>query len=151
MDYLQMTASCGLDCFNCPAFLARENQEAMETIEEFSKEYGIPVEKMLCNGCRNHKGQPPAAKYLFDEDYRCSVYECCNNKNIKFCNECRDFPCDNLHPYADNANKVPHNTKVFNLCLINKMGLECWAKEKARNVKETYFTKPFTLNPSSED
>jgi len=34
---------------------------------------------------------------------------------------------------------VPHNTKVFNLALIRKMGLEKWAQEKARSVKRTYF------------
>ena len=28
---------------------------------------------------------------------------------------------------------------MFNLCLIQKMGLEEWAKEKARQVKNTYF------------
>jgi hypothetical protein len=27
MDYYQMTAPCGLDCFNCTFFLAHENQE----------------------------------------------------------------------------------------------------------------------------
>lgn len=37
------------------------------------------------------------------------------------------------------ASEVPHNTKVFNLALIRKMGLEKWAQEKAKLVKETYF------------
>lgn len=31
MDYFQMTAPCGLDCFNCHFFLAREDQKAIET------------------------------------------------------------------------------------------------------------------------
>ena len=31
MDYYQMTAPCGLDCFNCTFFLAHEDQEAMNT------------------------------------------------------------------------------------------------------------------------
>ncbi len=35
--------------------------------------------------------------------------------------------------------------KVFNLCLINKMGLENWAKSKAAKVRDTYFTQPWTL------
>jgi len=35
---------------------------------------------------------------------------------------------------------------VFNLCLINKMGLENWAASKASMVRETYFTKPWTLS-----
>jgi RNA polymerase sigma factor (sigma-70 family) len=40
---------------------------------------------------------------------------------------------------------LPHNIKVFNLCLINKMGLEEWAKTKASEVRKIYFTKPWTL------
>jgi len=40
---------------------------------------------------------------------------------------------------------VPHNTKVFNLCLIKKMGLEAWAETKAKNVKHTYFKGQFKL------
>ena len=56
-----------------------------------------------------------------------------------------EFPCDNLHPYADKATDLPHNIKVFNLCLIKKMGLEQWAKTKASEVRKIYFTKPWTL------
>jgi hypothetical protein len=50
-----------------------------------------------------------------------------------------------MHPYADKAGALPHNIKVFNLCLIKKMGLEKWAKTKASEVRKIYFTKPWTL------
>jgi hypothetical protein len=40
------------------------------------------------------------------------------------------------HPYADQATARPHNTKLFNLCLIKKIGLDQWAKDKALNVKK---------------
>ena len=38
MDYKQMTAPCGLDCFNCPLYLAIENNELRTAI---SKNLGI--------------------------------------------------------------------------------------------------------------
>ena len=69
----------------------------------------------------------------------CDVYKCTNQKGIRFCYECPDFPCDYLHPYADQASVRPHNTEVFNLCLIKKMGLEQWAKDKAMSVKRNNF------------
>jgi hypothetical protein len=69
----------------------------------------------------------------------CNVYRCISKKGIDFCFECPDFPCDHLHPYADKASQRPHNTKVFNLCLMKKMGVETWAKTKAKNVRDTYF------------
>jgi hypothetical protein len=132
MDYLQMTAPCGLDCFNCPLYAANDNHLLKIAI---AKKLNIPTAKVVCQGCRNEKGNPPCHKMKT----ACKVYRCIEQKGYDFCFECEDFPCDHLHPYADQATEVPHNTKMFNLCLIKKMGLEPWAKEKAKSVKDTYF------------
>jgi hypothetical protein len=146
MDYFLMTAPCGLDCFNCHFFLANEDQEAREKVEALSKQLSIPVEIMLCRGCRNHRGKIPLQQHIFGKSHRCAAYECSQKKHgVDFCGECEEFPCDYLHPYADKADILPHNTKVFNLCLINRLGLDKWAETKAAKVRETYFTKPWTL------
>jgi len=145
MDYDQMTAPCGLDCFNCHFYLARKDKEAMNTVKKLSDEFNIPFEIMHCNGCRNHNGQIPLQKHVFGEAHRCTAYECSQGKGFRYCGDCDEFPCDNLHPYADMAGDLPHNIKVFNLCLIKKMGLEEWAKTKASEVRKIYFTKPWTL------
>lgn len=146
MDYVQMTAPCGLDCFNCTFYLAREDQEAMKEVEGWSKQFNIPVETMLCKGCRKHNGQIPLQKHIFGETHECAAYECCQERGHRLCGDCREFPCDHLHPYADKAGTLPHNIKVFNLCLINKMGLEKWAGIKASAVRKTYFTSPWKLD-----
>jgi hypothetical protein len=145
MDFFQMTAPCGLDCFNCDLFLAHENAEAMARVKTMSETNKIPVEKLLCNGCRSQNGRIPVIQAFMGEEHRCAAYECSQGKGLKFCGDCDDFPCDNLHPYADRAGQVPHNYKVFNSCLIKKMGLEKWAESKAAEVRKTYFTKPWTL------
>lgn len=145
IDYKQMTAPCGLDCFNCHFFLAHEDQEAMTMVEKLSQEYKIPVEIMLCQGCRSHNGQIPLQKHVFGEAHRCAAYECSRDMGMEFCGDCDQFPCDNLHPYADKAGDLPHNIKVFNLCLINKMGLEKWGESKAAEVRKVYFNKPWSL------
>jgi hypothetical protein len=146
MNFLQMTAPCGLDCFNCTFYIANEDTKAMKQVKQWSKELNIPVEIMTCRGCRNHNGQIPLQKHLFGEDHRCAAYECSKREEVQFCGQCESFPCDHLHPYADKASTIPHNTKVFNLCLINKMGVEEWAKSKAADVRETYFAKKWTLS-----
>lgn len=146
MDYFQMTAPCGLDCFNCDFFLARGDPAAMRRVEDLSKEHGIPVATMLCDGCRNHDGRIPLQQHVFGEAHRCAAYECAKGQGIEFCGECEQFPCDHLHPYADMAGELPHNIKVFNLCLIRRMGLDAWAESKAAGVRETYFTKPWKLD-----
>lgn len=138
MDYRNMTAPCGLDCFNCPMFLAKTNTELRKKIAQGMH---LPMEKAVCNGCRNEKGTIGFLGMVEP----CSAYKCTQKRGIDFCFECPDFPCDHLHPYADKASLVPHNTKVFNLCLIKKMGLDRWAKEKAKIVKDTYFKGKFKL------
>jgi hypothetical protein len=95
-------------------YLANEDPELRAASAEA---LGLPYEEAKCGGCRNASG----------------------TKGIDFCYQCQDFPCDHLHPYADQASVRQHNTKLFNLCLIKKMGLEEWARVKAKSVKETYF------------
>ena len=119
-------------------YLAKGNNEPRTII---SKKQGISIEQAACDGCRNEGG---TIAFLGMTE-PCNVYRCIEKKGIKFCSECTDFPCDHLHPYADKASLVPHNTKVFNLCLIKKMGLESWAKDKAKSVKETYFKEAWKL------
>jgi hypothetical protein len=139
MDFKQMTAPCGLDCFNCVGYLANENPEMIGLIAATLAITLEEAKKAVCKGCRNQKGNIPLAPM------KCNVYPCVEKKNISFCYECPDFPCDYLHPYADQAAKVPHNTKVFNLCLIRKLGLEVWANDKAKSVKEKYFKSNWNL------
>ena len=116
MEYKYMTAPCGLDCFNCPMYLAARNEELRTRISE---RRGIPTEEAKCEGCRNENGTIGFLKMTRP----CNVYRCTTEKHLGFCHECPDFPCDHLHPYSDRAEQVPHNTKVFNLCLIKKMAL----------------------------
>lgn len=139
MDYQNMTAPCGLDCFNCPIYLANTDDNLREAI---GMRLNVPAEKAVCHGCRNVSGVIAA----IGRNAPCYIYQCIKRKGINFCYDCIDFPCDYLHPYADQADQRPHNTKVFNSCLIKKMGLEKWAKEKAHKVKESYFKGKIKLN-----
>ena len=151
MDYFRLTAPCGLDCFNCTFYLAENDPAAMKQLEAWSEQFSVPLEVMNCRGCRDENGRIPLQVHLYGDSHRCGAYECGREKGLGFCGECDDFPCDNLHPYADRAGDLPHNMKVFNLCLINKMGLEKWAEEKAAAVRRDYFTRPWSLAPREED
>lgn len=133
-----MTAPCGLDCFNCPLYKANGDEELQRKI---SKNLNVDFEKAKCQGCRNENGTIP---YL-DMTSPCKVFTCIREKGHDFCYECSDFPCDALHPYADMAKTKPHNLKVFNLCLIKKMGLEKWAQEKSKDVMRTYYKKKWEI------
>ena len=102
-----MTAPCGLACFNCVVYLANEDEEIRNRV---AKQFNMEPEDVGCKGCRAEGGNCPVLPT------KCRVYPCAEQKGVKFCCDCNDFPCDLLHPYADKANSLPHNTKVFNLC-----------------------------------
>ena len=138
MDYFRMTAPCGIDCFNCPLYLASDDDKLRSNV---AKMLNVSAEQAVCAGCRNENGTIAC----LNMNEPCQVYKCIQEKDIKFCYECTDFPCDHLHPYADKAGERPHNTKVFNLCLIKKMGLESWAQSKAKKVRSVYFSEKFKL------
>jgi len=138
MDWESMTAPCGRDCFNCPAYVAKEHGRLRSFL---AKKMDLPLEQASCNGCRDECGTIGFLKMKEP----CKIFTCVQEKQITFCFECDDFPCDYLHPYADQASVIPHNTKVFNLCLIKKMGLESWAKTKAKSVFDTYFKAKFKI------
>ena len=136
MNYEKMTAPCGIACFDCVAYLAKENEEIRNKV---AKQFNIKPEDVFCPGCRTTQGKCGVMPT------KCRVYPCAESKGVKFCCDCSDFPCDLLHPVRDKADSLPHNTKVFNLCLIKRMGLEKWEKEKAKKVKENYFHKKWEM------
>ncbi len=149
MDYLQLTSPCGLDCFNCVFHLAtREDEPALRATRAYHERTGVPLEAIRCLGClgcRAHGGQPPLHQHFLNRSEPCPAFACSSQRGLNFCYECDDFPCEHLQPYADRAGKLPHNTKVFNLCLIKKMGLEQWAEQMADKVRQAYFHKPWSL------
>jgi hypothetical protein len=145
MDLRELIAPCGLDCFNCPFYLANDNELNRKQMALRVQEFGLPLsyeevyEKVACKGCRKRNGVPPFGTEP------CKVFKCISSKDIESCADCSDFPCDSLQPFADKAAFAPHNTKVFNLALIRKMGVEKWAQEKAKFVRDRYFGEKFNI------
>lgn len=148
MDYKKMTAPCGIPCFECGAYKVKSNEAIRKRISET---LGLDYDKSVCEGCRNRNGIgflseknnifPEGKCLLMNEKGECKIYLCAEEKQIHNCSECYDFPCDNLQPVADRANRIPHNLKIYNLSLIKKIGLDKWAKEKAGSVLNDYMTK----------
>ena len=135
MDYKKLTAPCGRDCFNCFFYLASKDDQYRKMLAE---KLGFETDKVTCEGCRNIKGNCQILRnYGFDG--KCKIFKCVEKHQVEFCNDCNEFPCDLLHPLAHGADKFPHNLKVFNLCMINKMGLENWAKNKSKSSWDRYY------------
>ncbi len=137
MDYRNLTAPCGKDCFNCPLYRGEENEENREA---FLKRNNIPADKFMCKGCRENNGFCQGLEIL-GIDGHCKMYQCIQNKKVEFCFECDEFPCARLQPLADRAERVPHSLKIFNLCMIQKMGVDKWAAEHSKQIFTGYYTR----------
>lgn len=128
---LELISPCGLYCGGCPLFQACTDKALAERL---AKNRGVSVDKVpTCYGCRAEKGE-----MSFIGEPVCSTYKCITEKGLHFCYECADFPCLKLAPCADRAQEIPHNTKIYNLLLIQKQGLENWAKN-AETSRRQYF------------
>ncbi|MCT4636984.1 MAG: DUF3795 domain-containing protein [Bacteroidales bacterium] len=135
IDYKKLTAPCGRDCFNCPFYIALNDKNYRQQLAE---RYHLPEDKVVCKGCRSIKGECNILEIL-GYNKHCAIYKCASDNSVVFCSDCNDFPCNRLHPLADGATRFPHNLKVYNLCMIKKMGLEKWAEEQAEKSFNRYY------------
>jgi hypothetical protein len=94
----KMIAFCGLDCGECPTFLAtRENddQKRKEVAELWSKQYQsqFKPEDINCDGCLSGNGR------LFIHCSVCEIRLCGREKAVKNCGHCHDYPCQKLDSF----------------------------------------------------
>ena len=137
-----LTAPCGLDCGSCEM---HENNITSELAEVMAKKFNRASDEISCKGCRSEGGCK-----LFPAG--CKTLECVENNGVDFCFTCNDFPCFKLLPARDGAERFPHNYKLFNLCRIQKTGLEQWRKE-SEDIHRRYFKGTFFpgLGPTIEN
>ena len=129
----QLTAPCGIDCFNCQVYEANITEDLARRIARMRH---IDAERVPCKGCR-----PQGGYCVLVES--CATLECIRRKHVDYCFECDEFPCLKLAPAKDGAETFPHNMKLFNLCRIRAVGVERWAEEEALRIRQLYYTGHF--------
>ncbi len=129
MEDAQKIAPCGYNCSTCPSYPGGTKDEA--AIENMAKRVNMPLAEfkkmeMKCPGCCPSEGKPHS-------DQQCPTYVCCvENKKLSFCSQCDDFPCLKLAPISKQGDVRPHNSKVYNLLMLKKLGIEKYLKEGDR-------------------
>ena len=103
----QRLAYCGLDCHQCPTYLATQAEDdemRVKTATFLNKTYGLQVraKDINCDGCRSESGR------LLDYCRACKMKSCAEEKQIKGCFECVDAPCEvlilsNVHAFSEEA------------------------------------------------
>ena len=99
-----LIAPCGLYCGECEAF-----------------------QDERCGGCISRKGL--CLKYT----RICKIYSCCiDEKGIRFCGECEDFPCEKFANFF--VTPVWYSEVVSNLKTIKNEGVGEFLKEQVNRV-----------------
>ena len=130
MEYqekLQLVTPCGYCCLSCPAYEKGECTDEI-AIQKEAARAGMPVEEFgkMCPGCRTKQGNPHG-------DMLCQTYDCCVNiRGLNFCYQCEDFPCLKLAPISAGAEIRRHNTKIYNLLMLKKLGLDEYIRQSGK-------------------
>ena len=138
----ELTAPCGLDCFNCEIQEENLSDEFAQLIHE---KIGIPKDQISCKGCRQQEGN-----HFHLPSGGCATLNCVKAKGVDLCCNCGNFPCALLAPISDGATKYPHNMKIYNLCRIKNIGLENWIEE-AGDIRKKYFTGQFVVGKGQSE
>jgi len=107
---INLAGPCGFYCGTCRHYLAREK--------------GLLKEKKLKHGCKGCRIQDKKCSWVKRD---CTLLR---KKQVSFCFECKDFPCDNLKK-LDQRHRLDDNVSLIdNLRLIQKIGPEQWLIEQ---------------------
>jgi hypothetical protein len=120
---------CGLYCGNCPFYLAYRKKDTTQ-LEKISKESGIPVEKIRCDGCLSRK---PSIHCI---TCKLGFRECAADHKVTWCFQCSDFPCKRLEDFLNIhiVNGKSHHAKVIeNLEFMKDHGIEKWVELQKRS------------------
>ncbi|MCD6466895.1 MAG: DUF3795 domain-containing protein [Methanomicrobia archaeon] len=92
----KMIAVCGLKCYECDILQASNDPKiAKQIVDWFKKERGedVKLEDIRCSGCKGDR-----TKHWSPD---CWILKCCvDERELEFCYECGDFPCDRLNEWA---------------------------------------------------
>ncbi|MFC2017776.1 DUF3795 domain-containing protein [Chloroflexota bacterium] len=109
----ELIAPCGMNCAVCISYQAEK--------KDLNKK---GFRKTYCAGCR------PRGKYCVFMSKRCDLV---GKGLVRFCYECRDFPCRRLKDLDKRYRTRYHLSMIGNLELIKEHGMERFLeKERAR-------------------
>lgn len=98
VDVDSMIVFCGLDCSECPAYIATQENDAAR-LAELAKKWSnsgfgtFTPQDIVCDGCHG----PRLMKWCRE----CTIRECSLDRGFRTCAECEEYPCDTLSEIWD--------------------------------------------------
>lgn len=98
----KLIAYCGIDCSQCPAYIAtQKNDDRMraETAQKWSAMFNAKINPadINCDGC------PSDSKQLFSYCSVCEIRKCARLKKMENCAHCSEYPCAKLSAFLVNV------------------------------------------------
>ena len=75
-----------------------------------------------CTACPDYRAEtcPNCRRTVWPEDDPCPPVACCREKKIRFCGECRDFPCGMMKEFY--AESESHERAYHRMCVLRQSG-----------------------------
>ncbi len=98
----KMIAYCGIDCLECGAYIATQNNDdakRKEVAEEWTKQFNHDFKPgdINCDGCMTETGK------VFNYCNICEIRKCGQEKGVVNCAYCDDYACDKLERFFQMA------------------------------------------------
>jgi hypothetical protein len=92
------TAYCGLQCDECPAFIATQkddDRKREKVAAMWSKQFNmnLSAEHINCDGCKANTGR------IFGHCRTCKIRACSSEKGFETCAQCDQYACEDLSAF----------------------------------------------------
>ncbi len=101
-----MFATCGMNCIACYKHIAARN-------------YGKP-----CRGCFDEPQGISFDSGKLTVCHECDIKNCAKEKKLKYCYECKDFPCKILARMENSYNERYDESIIENSITVKEHGIE---------------------------
>ena len=111
---------CGLNCGACHMLIANEEKNE-QWLAATAEKQNRKLEDMRCHGCKTD------ITAIFCAN--CGMRMCAREKNLEFCSECSDYPCQKIKSFRNDD--APHHSAIIkNLERIRAIGKQKWLVEQ---------------------
>lgn len=94
-------AFCGIECTECPAYIAKEKDDDKlreETAQKWGNpEFPLSPSDINCDGCKSQDG------VHFKFCSACKIRACASQREVKTCAHCANFSCEILEEFMKQA------------------------------------------------
>lgn len=123
----QLLGYCGLFCGNCLYF--------QNTAKGIGTDLGDGT-FADCKGCNSGSATP----WCTD----CGIKKCNREKGIRYCLQCKDFPCSQMTGFINDPKYAYHIDVEDNMKKLQEKGLEIWSEEMGKKYTCNVCGKKFT-------